>query len=115
MNEWVNDPIWYLYLAKCRDGELYVGIAKDVTDRFWKHLGTKYSWDKPGSKAFFPNFSLSLDRPWLSNETAEIFKNALFNVAVINFDKFEVSALVESFLIFYGFVKGQKPELNVQF
>ncbi|MFO7557309.1 MAG: GIY-YIG nuclease family protein [Desulfobacterales bacterium] len=38
---------WYVYMIRCRDGELYTGISNDVARRFEKHLemgkqGAKY-------------------------------------------------------------------------
>jgi hypothetical protein len=105
----------YIFYRKDNNRILYIGISKDITGRFWKHLGSNFLWEKEGGKASFPNFSLSKGRHWLSEETTEIFRKALFNVAVINLDPWEISASVESFLIFYGFVKGFRPELNVEF
>ncbi|MDD5441673.1 MAG: GIY-YIG nuclease family protein [Candidatus Omnitrophica bacterium] len=31
---------WYLYIARCRDGTLYVGITKDVLRRIKEHNTT---------------------------------------------------------------------------
>ena len=35
-----NEGPWYLYIAKCRDGELYIGIAKNVERRIEEHNKT---------------------------------------------------------------------------
>jgi putative endonuclease len=38
-------PTWYVYLLRCRNGELYTGIATDVSRRVAKHRegnGAKY-------------------------------------------------------------------------
>ncbi len=34
-----NQPIWSLYLVRCRDNSLYCGIALDVARRFAEHTG----------------------------------------------------------------------------
>jgi len=34
------DENWYLYIARCREGSLYVGISKDVTRRIHEHNTT---------------------------------------------------------------------------
>ena len=39
------DP-WYVYIARCRDGSLYCGIARDVAERIAKHdagKGARYT------------------------------------------------------------------------
>jgi putative endonuclease len=40
------DDIWFVYLARCRDGSLYTGIARDVAARVAAHdagLGARYT------------------------------------------------------------------------
>lgn len=40
------DPIWYLYILRCRDGTLYTGITTDIDKRFEAHnsgKGAKYT------------------------------------------------------------------------
>ena len=32
--------MWYVYIAKCRDGTLYTGIAKDIGRRIKEHNTT---------------------------------------------------------------------------
>ena len=32
---------WYVYIVRCRDGNLYTGIATDVERRMADHLGNK--------------------------------------------------------------------------
>ncbi|HEY8072623.1 MAG TPA: GIY-YIG nuclease family protein [Labilithrix sp.] len=37
---------WYVYLARCTDGSLYCGVARDVAERFAQHdagKGAKYT------------------------------------------------------------------------
>jgi putative endonuclease len=37
---------WFVYLARCADGSLYCGVAKDVAARFAKHdagSGARYT------------------------------------------------------------------------
>ena len=37
---------WYVYIARCSDGSLYCGIARDVDERIAKHnagTGAKYA------------------------------------------------------------------------
>ncbi len=40
------DELWFVYLARCADGSLYTGIARDVAERIAKHdagKGAKYT------------------------------------------------------------------------
>ena len=40
-----SDSEWYLYMVRCRDGNLYTGIAIDIDRRFDEHQsgkGAKY-------------------------------------------------------------------------
>jgi len=40
-----NEPQWFLYMVRCRDGKLYTGIATNVDRRFAEHQsgkGAKY-------------------------------------------------------------------------
>ena len=40
------DELWFVYLARCADGSLYTGIARDVGARIAKHdagKGAKYT------------------------------------------------------------------------
>jgi putative endonuclease len=40
-----NEPEWYLYMVRCRDGKLYTGIATDIDRRLADHQvgkGAKY-------------------------------------------------------------------------
>lgn len=42
----MNDGVWYLYILRCRSGELYTGITVDVEKRFQAHCagkGAKYT------------------------------------------------------------------------
>ena len=41
MQDGKDEEKWYLYIAECRDGELYTGIAKDVEKRIKEHNTTK--------------------------------------------------------------------------
>jgi putative endonuclease len=39
-------PFWYLYIARCADGSLYTGIARDVAERLALHdagKGARYT------------------------------------------------------------------------
>ena len=50
-------PGWYLYMVRCRDGNLYTGIATDVARRFADHQankGAKYLRGKGRLEAGFP-------------------------------------------------------------
>lgn len=41
----VKKPEWSIYMVRCRDGELYTGIATDIDRRFAEHQsgkGAKY-------------------------------------------------------------------------
>lgn len=40
MNKKIYNEQWFAYIAKCRDGRLYVGIAKDVSRRINEHNTT---------------------------------------------------------------------------
>jgi putative endonuclease len=35
------DKPWFVYIAQCRDGSLYTGIALDVSERIQEHNSTK--------------------------------------------------------------------------
>jgi putative endonuclease len=53
-----NDPMpgWYLYMVRCRGGNLYTGIATDVERRFADHQankGAKYLRGKQRLKLVF--------------------------------------------------------------
>jgi putative endonuclease len=40
-----DEPEWYLYMVRCRGGNLYTGIATDIDRRFVEHesgKGAKY-------------------------------------------------------------------------
>lgn len=42
----MEDSVWYLYILRCRHGELYTGITVDVEKRFAAHCagkGAKYT------------------------------------------------------------------------
>lgn len=42
----MSDSVWYLYIIRCRHGELYTGITVDVEKRFAAHCagkGAKYT------------------------------------------------------------------------
>ena len=36
----MEDILWYLYIAECRDKTLYVGITKDIQKRIREHNNT---------------------------------------------------------------------------
>ncbi len=41
----MKNPEWSIYMVRCRDGELYTGIATDIDRRFAEHQsgkGAKY-------------------------------------------------------------------------
>lgn len=40
MNKDIYNESWYIYIAECRDGMLYVGVAKDVSKRIAEHNST---------------------------------------------------------------------------
>jgi putative endonuclease len=42
----VRADLWFVYLARCADGSLYTGIARDVAERIARHdagKGAKYT------------------------------------------------------------------------
>lgn len=42
----MSDSVWYLYILRCGNGELYTGITVDVEKRFAAHCagkGAKYT------------------------------------------------------------------------
>ena len=64
-------PGWYLYMVRCRGGNLYTGIATDVERRFAKHQagkGAKYLRGKGRLKLVFKkrigthNLALKIER-----------------------------------------------------
>ena len=36
-----NEPIWFLYMIRCRNGNLYTGISTDVERRLTQHQSGK--------------------------------------------------------------------------
>lgn len=34
-----TQEVWYIYLAECRDKNLYCGITNNLVKRFWQHNG----------------------------------------------------------------------------
>jgi putative endonuclease len=43
---WVKREPWFVYLARCSDGTLYCGVARDVAERIAKHdagKGARYT------------------------------------------------------------------------
>jgi putative endonuclease len=46
MTEQTEDPVWQVYILKCKDGSLYTGIAINLTERIAAHnlgKGAKYT------------------------------------------------------------------------
>ncbi|HVJ93509.1 MAG TPA: GIY-YIG nuclease family protein [Labilithrix sp.] len=44
--ERLSSDVWFVYLARCRDGTLYCGVARDVAERIAKHdagKGARYT------------------------------------------------------------------------
>jgi predicted GIY-YIG superfamily endonuclease len=42
----IEDPVWQVYILKCKDGSLYTGIAINLTERIATHnqgTGAKYT------------------------------------------------------------------------
>jgi putative endonuclease len=42
----IPNDVWFVYLARCSDGSLYTGIARDVAERIASHdagTGAKYT------------------------------------------------------------------------
>ena len=105
----------YLFFSKHSDELIYVGISTNLSGRIYKHIGKGFSWARNNNKAHFPNATLTDGRSWLSKETKELFENAEIKIMTIGVQPLEASSLLESYIIYYGFNKGQKPELNVEF
>ncbi len=68
--------MWHVYIARCADGTLYTGIAKDLERRIKEHnfsdLGSKYvKARRPASLAYAKPFS---DRSQASKEESRIKK-----------------------------------------
>lgn len=36
-----KQKLWYVYLAECKDKNLYCGITNNIIKRFWQHNGIK--------------------------------------------------------------------------
>ncbi len=36
-----NEPVWFLYMIRCRNGNLYTGISTDVERRLGQHQSGK--------------------------------------------------------------------------
>lgn len=100
----------YIYWAKDKLDKyiiLYVGKSKDITNRFYSHKGTHFSWDRPGSKAYFPN-NFTNKNPWVSQDIKNIISNAQFYVSAIICNDSAIAHLIESFLIF-----ALDPKINI--
>jgi hypothetical protein len=109
-----NDGL-YLFFNKNNDELLYVGISTNLSQRIYKHIGPGFSWARNHNKAHFPNVSLTDGRGWVQETTKALFENAEINILTIGVSPSEASSLLESYIILYGFRKGEKPELNVEF
>ena len=105
----------YIFSSK-RDGRIiYVGISEDVVNRFWQHKGANFSWETTESKAAFPNSELVAGRHWLNDDTVNIFKSASFYVTFIIPDPAEIRGLFETYIVFYGAIHNDKPDINVAY
>jgi len=40
VNKGIYSGFWFVYIAECKDGTLYVGVAKDVNKRIKDHNST---------------------------------------------------------------------------
>lgn len=105
----------YLFFSKIDNRLLYVGISTGLSSRIYSHIGSGFSWSKEGNKAQFPNVTLTGGRGWVKEETKSLFENAEIKILTIGVSPPEASSLLESYIIFYGFKKNEKPELNVDF
>ena len=105
----------YLFFSKIDNRLLYVGISTGISSRIYNHIGPGFSWSREGNKAQFPNVTLTEGRGWVKKETKNLFENAEIKIITIGVSPPEASSLLESYIIFYGFKKGEKPELNVDF
>ena len=105
----------YLFFSQENNELLYVGISTSISSRIYKHIGPGFSWSRDNNKAHFPNVSLTGGRGWVKDQTKNLFENAKVNLIAIGVTPPEASSLLESYIIFYGFQKGEKPELNVEF
>jgi hypothetical protein len=105
----------YVFSSKIDGRILYVGISEDVVNRFWQHIGTSISWERNGNKASFPNCEIVAGRHWLKDQVVAICKSASFYVTFILPDPVEIRGLFETYLVFYGAIHNDKPDINVAF
>lgn len=105
----------YIFSSKIDGRILYVGISEDVVKRFWKHIGTSISWERNGNKAAFPNCEIVAGRHWLQDQVVTIFKSASFYVTFIFPDPAEIRGLFETYVVFYGAIHNDQPDINVAF
>jgi hypothetical protein len=91
----------------------YVGISNDVVSRFYKHIGSNFSWTRNGNVAKFPNCALTRRRHWLEKEVHDLFENAKFKVKFVIPEEKEAKEVIESFLIYYSWAMGEKFSVNV--
>ncbi len=117
-DEWtpLQPPASGVYiLFRNRDSEVfYVGIAIDIPRRIYQHIGPGFSWARDGRQCSFPN--VTLERPWLSEETRSVLRDGDFRIQAVGVCPFECSALLEAFLIARAFAKeGHRPEINIEF
>lgn len=103
----------YVFSSKRNGRILYVGISEDVVSRFWQHIGTGVSWERNGIKASFPSCEIVAGRHWLKNEVVDIFKTAAFHVTFIIPEPSEIKGLFETYVVFFGIMNNDKPDINV--
>lgn len=107
----------YLLHRKANGHLLYVGIPRNIIERIYQHIGTKpsnFSWARGGAPCKFPNFNLT---QWegVPQDLRDICQNGQFSVTAVAVEPFEASKLLESLIIFHGFVRNDKPPLNISF
>ena len=104
----------YIIWDKSSYQAMHVGIAPNISQRIYEHIGKGFSWANNGSKAYFPNCSLPGNNGRQDADTQKILREGGWNITAIFPDPVEISGLVESFLLFWGWRHGLQPEKRVE-
>ena len=103
----------YAFQAKDSEEMLYIGEAKDIIQRIYRHIGPGFTWAINGAACYFPNFGLT---QWEGHKDyKETFESGNVYVTAFSVDPPEARNMLESFIIYAGFVKYGKLRLNIKF
>ncbi|OGW26534.1 MAG: hypothetical protein A2X59_00080 [Nitrospirae bacterium GWC2_42_7] len=103
----------YIFEEKDSGIVLYIGESIDITGRIYQHIGKGFTWGRNGVDCHFPHFGLT---QWEGHsEYKDIFEKGNIYVTVIEVCPTNARNLLESFLIYAGDYRKDKPPLNINF